>query len=85
MVVRQRSYAIHFIISYFDDLPNEIQAVLLDMLYNLGVEGLLRFKKMWKAIEHRDWERMALEMQNSRWYTQVGRRAKDLISVVLSA
>ena len=71
-------------ITYFDDLPNEIQAVLLDMLYNLGVNGLLRFKRMWKAVEHRDWERMALEMQNSRWYNQVGRRAEELIAVVHS-
>ena len=67
---------------YFDDLPQEIRAVLLDMTYNLGVEGIFRFKRMWAAIERRDWRNMALEMQNSRWFTQVGSRADDLVARV---
>ncbi len=69
-------------VPYFDDLPEEIKGVLLDMAYNLGVDGLLRFKRMWAAIERRDWEKMALEMQNSLWYRQVGERAVELVSAV---
>ena len=69
-------------VPYFDDLPDDIRAVLLDMTYNLGVEGLLRFKRMWSAIERRDWRNMALEMQNSRWYVQVGNRALELVAKV---
>lgn len=70
-------------VPYFDDLPDEIQAVLLNMTYNLGVDGLLRFKRMWSAIKRRDWRNMALEMQNSRWHRQVGIRADNLIANVL--
>ncbi|WP_201353801.1 glycoside hydrolase family protein [Hydrogenimonas urashimensis] len=66
----------------FDDLPSEIQSVLLDMLYNLGINRLMTFNHMWEAIQRRDWAKMALEMQNSLWYRQVGSRAEELVAVV---
>ncbi|MCF6202025.1 MAG: glycoside hydrolase family protein [Hydrogenimonas sp.] len=69
-------------VDFFYDLPEEIQAVLLDMAYNMGVPRLFTFKKMWEAVRDRDWERMADEMVDSLWYRQVGRRAEELAGVV---
>lgn len=51
------------------------QVVLIDMAYNLGMEGLLKFKKMLNAIEKNDWEEAAEELLDSKYATQVGRRA----------
>jgi len=66
----------------FDNLPPTIQEVLLDMGYNMGVPNLMKFRKMWQAIDEGDWEKMADEMVDSRWYHQVGNRAKHLVQVV---
>ena len=63
-------------------LPQDAQVVLIDMAYNLGISGLLKFKRMLRAIADRDWERVALEMQNSKWYHQVGKRSKHLMELI---
>lgn len=52
--------------------------VLIEMAYNLGVAGLMKFRKMWAAIEHKDWDTAAKEMTNSRWAEQVRGRANTL-------
>lgn len=52
------------------------KAVLLDMCFNIGYSGLMKFKKMWIALGSKDYEKAALEMKDSSWYTQVGRRGK---------
>ncbi|MDD2826924.1 MAG: hypothetical protein PHF52_08420 [Sulfurospirillaceae bacterium] len=52
------------------------KAVLLDMCFNIGYSGLMKFKKMWVALGSKDYETAAREMKDSSWYTQVGRRGK---------
>lgn len=63
---------------YWDTLSPVRKAVLVDMGFNLGVPGLLKFKKTLEAVENREWEKAGEEMLNSRWATQVGTRAKRL-------
>ena len=69
-------------VQFFDDLPETIQTVLLDMLYNLGINRLMTFNRMWEAVEKRDWQKMAEEMKDSLWYQQVGDRSKELVRKV---
>lgn len=54
------------------------QAVCINMAFNLGVNGFLKFKKMIKAINEDRFERAALEALDSRWSAQVGDRADEL-------
>lgn len=54
------------------------QRVLLDMAFNLGISGLLKFKRTLKAIRAKQYEKAAEMMLDSRWATQVGQRAKRL-------
>ena len=54
------------------------QAVLLDMAFNLGVDGLMKFKKTLSLIERGDYASASKEMLNSVWAAQVKRRAADL-------
>ena len=63
---------------WYNDTDAVRQEVLLDMAYNLGVNGLLTFRKMIKALENRNYMEAAAEMLNSKWARQVGQRAVRL-------
>ena len=52
--------------------------VLLVMAFNLGVPRLSAFSNMWAALEEGDYKQAAVEMLDSRWARQVGRRATNL-------
>ena len=58
------------------------RAVLVDMAFNLGVPGLLGFRRMLAAVRARDWETAAREMLDSRWAGQVGHRAEELAKMM---
>jgi len=59
-------------------------AVLINMVFNLGISRFKRFKKLIAAIERRDWDRAGKEMLDSRWAQQVGGRAKELARQMLT-
>lgn len=60
----------------FDWFGEARQWALVDMRYNLGVEGFRGFEKMRKAIEERDWAKAADEALDSKWSKDVGSRAE---------
>ena len=64
------------------ELSEERRDVLYEMAYQLGIGGLLKFKKMWSAIEERDFFIASLEMLNSRWAKQTPLRAKRLSKIM---
>lgn len=57
----------------------KVKSIVYNMMFNLGVPKLLKFKKMWKALENQDYAEAAKEMKDSNWYRQVGNRAKRLV------
>jgi len=67
----------------FENLPEPIQRVSVNMCFNLGGTRLSKFKNMLAACRSHDWKEMAQQMQESRWYWQVGRRSKELQDIVL--
>ena len=67
----------------FYKLPEKIQHVLVNMCFNLGGSRLSKYRNMLQACREHNWDRMAAEMQNSRWFNQVGRRSIELQQVVL--
>jgi lysozyme len=70
------------VIDNFDQLPEYVQIVLLDMAFNMGIVKLLDFEKMLHAVENKDFKNAAFEMMNSKWATQVGYRAKNLAKMM---
>jgi lysozyme len=54
------------------------QDVIVNMVYNLGLAGVLRFKKLIGSLETQDYDRAAHEMLDSKWASQVGKRAERL-------
>ena len=67
---------------WFTKLDPVRQKVLIDMAFNLGVTGLLSFKRMIAALERGDYETAANEMLDSLWYQQVGKRAERLVEMM---
>ena len=60
------------------------KAVLLDMCFNIGYTGLMKFKKMWIALGERDYLSASREMKDSSWYVQVGTRGKRNVEIMAS-
>lgn len=66
--------------SDFFILPEEAQQVIANMMFNMGLTRLSKFKGMKAGIDSEDWNRAADEMIDSRWYKQVTKRADRLVN-----
>lgn len=60
------------------------QDVLINMAYNMGLVGLLKFKKMIAALEKKDYQKASIEMLNSKWASDVGHRAQELATQMIT-
>jgi glutamate formiminotransferase len=54
------------------------------MCFNLGGTRMSKFRNMLSACREHNWEKMAAEMEDSRWFKQVGRRSVELQALVLN-
>jgi GH24 family phage-related lysozyme (muramidase) len=45
----------------YDDYPAPVKRALTDMVYNLGIGGLLKYSHMRKSIADKDWKKAAAE------------------------
>lgn len=63
---------------WYNSLSVVRKAVIIDMTFNLGIRGLSRFKKTISYIESKEYEKASIEMLDSLWAKQVGRRAIKL-------
>ena len=54
------------------------QTVLANLSFNIGVPRLLKFRKLWMALDAGDYHKAADEMLDSTWAQQVGLRAVRL-------
>ena len=63
----------------FDDLPEDVQLILCNMMFNMGRPRLSKFVKFRAAIDDNDWLECATQMEDSRWHKQVTNRANRLI------
>lgn len=68
--------------SSFKDLEckPEVWDILYNMSYQLGLNGLLKFKKMINALYAKDYKLAAEEGRKSNWYKQTPNRAERLMS-----
>ena len=66
--------------SFWEELPEEVQEILVNMMFNLGRPRLSKFKKMNAALEMGDWKTAAIEGRDSLWYKQVTNRAERLMT-----
>ena len=64
-------------------LSKNLQEVLLEMIFQLGIKNCLKFKKFNKSLKKKLPYMAALEMLNSRWYVQTPKRVEKLIDLLL--
>jgi len=69
---------------WWNGLSEVRRAVMIDMAFNLGIHGLLKFRNTLEALRRGDWQAASAEMKNSKWYRDVGRRGDRLIQMVLT-
>ena len=62
----------------FYQLPEEAQLIIANMMFNMGLPRLSKFKKMKEAVDQRRWNEAAAQMKDSKWYRQVTNRAERL-------
>ena len=60
------------------------QAVLLDMAFNMGAEGLMSFRRTLRAVREQRWKDARDGMLASKWAGQVGRRASELAEQMMT-
>ena len=65
------------IFSNWDSISANRKMALIDMAFQLGGEGLRKFKKMRICIEHEGWDDAAIQLLNSLYAKQTPTRAKE--------
>lgn len=80
--VRKIQLALSSKLVYWNKLSIARQDVLTNMAYNLGIDGLMKFKMTLKMLEAEKYEEASKQMLNSKWANQVGNRAIELSAML---
>ncbi len=67
------------------EVPETVLGVIVEMCFQLGKPRVMKFKKMWAAIEQQDWNTAANEMIDSAWHKQTTSRCEELAETMRSA
>ena len=65
-------------------LNNQAKCVIIEMVFQLGIGGVSKFKNMWKALGEGDYQTASEEMLDSRWAKQTPKRAEGLSAIMKS-
>lgn len=69
-------------IPWWSTLDEVRRDVIINMAFNLGIEGLLKFKRTLLSIQNGEYEQASKEMLESKWAKQVGNRARRLAEMM---
>ncbi len=69
-------------IDWYSDLPPEVQGVIIEMCFQIGKRGMLKFKKMIANMKEKNWKDAAEEMKDSLWHRQTPQRCERLATIV---
>jgi len=65
-------------------IHHQAKCVIIEMVFQLGIGGVSKFKKMWKALKQNDYQIASEEMLDSKWAKQTPKRAEELSIVMKS-
>ena len=69
---------------WLDSVQREVQGILVEMSYQMGLSNVSKFKKALHAMQMLQWKKAADEMLDSRWAKQTPNRAKELSDIIRS-
>jgi lysozyme len=68
--------------NFLKKMPHQIQDVIYEMCYQMGISGVSKFKKTLLYLENREFKMASKEMLDSRWARQTPNRANKLSNIV---
>ena len=80
--IANKSEALFAAIPWIVTLPEPVQGALVNMAFQLGVNGLLGFKTTLGLLKDLKFEEAATQMLKSKWATQTPNRAKRVAEQV---
>ena len=60
------------------DINEKAHEILIEMVFQLGKNGVSKFRKMWEALAEKNYIGASFEMLDSRWSKQTPNRAKSM-------
>jgi lysozyme len=69
-------------ISFYNDLDDLRQEILVEMCFQMGTGGLLGFKKFLKHLKDGEYDKASKEMLRSDWAFQTPNRAQELADIM---
>ena len=66
------------------DIDEQAEEILIEMVFQLGKNGVSKFKNMWKALAEKNYIGASYEMLDSRWAKQTPNRAKSMSELMKS-
>ena len=78
------SHQVETALPWVMSLDEPRHAVLIGMAFQMGAEGLLKFKRMLSATQDKRYAEAAAEMLTSKWAEQTPVRAKRLANQLVS-
>ena len=67
---------------WFINMPEDVQEVVVEMCYQMGVGGFSKFKKTIKLLSEKQFTDASTEMLDSLWAKQTTNRAKGLSNII---
>lgn len=72
-------------LSFWDEMPGEVQEALMDLCFNMGIARLLQFRKTLKHLKERKWALAAEELLDSRYAATLPNRAAHNANLIRAA
>jgi lysozyme len=67
---------------WWTSMSSARQKALANFVFNVGIGTALTFKNTMAALQKGDWEGAAKGFENSKWFGQVGDRAKRIVTAI---
>jgi len=83
MRLQKHRKALLYKLSWLKHQPKEVIDILTEISYQLGINGLLKFKKTLNYIKNYNYKKAAVEMLDSKWAKKDSpKRAKELSNII---
>ena len=66
------------------DIDEQAEEILIEMVFQLGMTGVSKFRNMWKALAEKNYIGASYEMLDSRWAKQTPNRAQAMSAEMAS-
>jgi len=75
-------HELNVLLGCFTALSDNRKAAIIDMAYNLGIDGFMKFTDTIRHLTRQEWTQAAASMLASKWADQVGNRAVELAGIM---